>query len=61
MYLYDPDAFAEYRDRWVLAADSTIENLASHPTTRPDLTFLSLYNGQETIPASAHRKLSRSK
>ncbi|KFA60501.1 hypothetical protein S40285_06897 [Stachybotrys chlorohalonatus IBT 40285] len=54
MYLYDPDAFAEYRDRWVLAADSTIEYLASHPTTRPDLTFLSLYNGQETIPASAH-------
>ncbi|KAK7423251.1 Mannosyl-oligosaccharide alpha-1,2-mannosidase 1B [Neonectria magnoliae] len=54
MYLYDPEAFAEYRDRWVLAADSTIEFLASHPTTRKDLTFLSGYSGNRTYSSSGH-------
>lgn len=43
MYLYDPDRFAVYKDRWVQAADSSIEYLASHPSTRPDLTFLAYY------------------
>ncbi|KAH6608814.1 glycosyl hydrolase family 47 [Trichoderma cornu-damae] len=54
MYLYDPVAFANYRDRWVLAADSTIAHLASHPTTRKDLTFLSQYSGKTTSPQSGH-------
>ncbi|KAM0262299.1 hypothetical protein ACHAQJ_001768 [Trichoderma viride] len=54
MYLYDPTAFAKYKDRWVLAADSTIAHLASHPTTRQDLTFLSQYSGQTTSPQSGH-------
>ncbi|KAL7929065.1 glycoside hydrolase family 47 protein [Trichoderma chlorosporum] len=54
MYLYDPVAFANYKDRWVLAADSTIAHLASHPTTRTDLTFLSSYSGQTTSPQSGH-------
>ncbi|KAK1249046.1 hypothetical protein MKX07_002562 [Trichoderma sp. CBMAI-0711] len=54
MYLYDPVAFAHYKDRWVLAADSTIAHLASHPSTRKDLTFLSSYNGQSTSPNSGH-------
>lgn len=28
MFVYDPDRFQLYRDRWILAADSTIKNLA---------------------------------
>ncbi|KAK0755534.1 hypothetical protein N5P37_011936 [Trichoderma harzianum] len=54
MYLYDPVAFSNYKDRWVLAADSTIAHLASHPSTRKDLTFLSSYSGQSTSPNSGH-------
>ncbi|KND88626.1 putative mannosyl-oligosaccharide alpha-1,2-mannosidase 1B [Tolypocladium ophioglossoides CBS 100239] len=54
MYQYDPKTFAEYKDRWVLAADSTIAHLASHPTTRKDLTYLSQYSGSRTIPVSSH-------
>lgn len=54
MYLYDSEAFGKYKERWIKAADSTIEHLSSHPTTREDLTFLSLYKAQTTIPASSH-------
>lgn len=56
MYVYDPKAFGEYKDRWVAAVDSTMKHLLSHPTTRPDLTFLSAYNGQKTTPNSGHCK-----
>lgn len=56
MYVYDPVAFGEYKDRWIAAADSTIKYLASHPSTRPDLTFLSQYSGTQTRPNSGHRK-----
>lgn len=56
MFLYDPKRFAEYRDRWVLAADSSIKHLASHPTTRPDLTFLAMYSDQKRIFSSQHRE-----
>ena len=56
MYVYDPDAFEEYKDRWITAADSTMRYLASHPTTRKDLTFLSGFSGNETHPGSGHRK-----
>ena len=61
MYQYDPEAFAEYKDRWVLAADSTMAHLASHPTSRKDLTFLSQYSGQTTYPVSSHCKLIRNR
>ncbi|KAL4934827.1 mannosyl-oligosaccharide alpha-1,2-mannosidase 1B [Aspergillus oleicola] len=44
MYVYDPERFDLYRERWVAAAESSIENLASHPTTRPDMTFLATYS-----------------
>ncbi|VUC23181.1 unnamed protein product [Clonostachys rosea] len=54
MYLYDPEEFSFYKDRWVAAADSTIEYLASHPTSREDITFLSQYQGTQTIPSSSH-------
>lgn len=57
MYLYDPEEFAGYKDRWVLAADSTMEHLASHPTSREDLTFLLQFQGKNLRPSSGHRKL----
>ncbi|KOS47904.1 hypothetical protein ACN38_g1160 [Penicillium nordicum] len=47
MYVYDPKRFASYKDRWVLAAESTIKHLQSHPAPRPEVTWLaSYYNGQ---------------
>jgi len=60
MYVYDSTRFASYRDRWILAADSSIAYLASHPSTRPDLTFLAQFNGQELIFQSEHCKSSSS-
>jgi len=54
MYLYDPEGFEEYKDRWVKAADSTMQFLASHPTSREDLTFLSQYDGPQAISTSGH-------
>lgn len=54
MYVYDPLRFSTYKDRWVLAADSSIEHLASHPSSRPDLTFLSNYNGTTVTMRSSH-------
>lgn len=56
MYEYDPRAFSEYRDRWVLAADSTMAHLVSHPTSRKNLTYLSQFSGQRTDPVSTHCK-----
>lgn len=53
MYLYDPSAFGEYKDRWVEAADSTMKYLASHPTSREELTFLSGYDGPNKTHASS--------
>lgn len=60
LYLYDPKRFSAYKDSWVKAVDSSIKYLASHPTTRPDLTFLSYYyNGTKEgiIYYSEHREL----
>ncbi|PNY24772.1 alpha-1,2-Mannosidase [Tolypocladium capitatum] len=54
MYQYDSKSFAAYKDRWVLAADSTIAHLASHPTSRQDLTYLLTYSGQNTNPDMGH-------
>ncbi|KAK8098016.1 uncharacterized protein PG998_013502 [Apiospora kogelbergensis] len=49
MYLYDTKRFASYKDSWVEAADSSIKYLASHPSTRPDMTFLAAYNGKDEM------------
>jgi len=54
MYVYDSNRFANYRDRWIKAADSSILHLASHPSSRPDLTFLSIFNGKTRIFRSQH-------
>lgn len=44
MYVYDPARFGFYKDRWVAAAQSAKEHLASHPSSRRELTFLASYN-----------------
>ena len=40
--------------RWVAAADSTMAHLASHPSSRPDLTFLAMFNGKQLDDESGH-------
>ncbi|KAF2114470.1 glycoside hydrolase family 47 protein [Lophiotrema nucula] len=54
MFVYDSSRFSTYKDRWVLAADSTIAHLTSHPQPRPDLTFVAYYNGQNLSLISQH-------
>lgn len=54
MYVYDPTRFETYKDRWVLAAESTMEHLVSHPDTRPELTFLTSYNNGNYDLSSQH-------
>lgn len=54
MYVYDTSRFGEYRDRWIAAADSTIQYLASHPSSRPELTFLAIFNGTDLQDNSEH-------
>lgn len=54
MYVYSPSRFGAYKDRWVLAADSSIAYLASHPSPRPDLTFLAEYDGTTLIDDGEH-------
>ncbi|PBP19747.1 hypothetical protein BUE80_DR009390 [Diplocarpon rosae] len=54
MYVYDSSRYGQYKDRWILAADSSIAHLASHPSTRPDLTFLAAFDGQKKIYESQH-------
>ncbi|KAJ5551744.1 Glycoside hydrolase family 47 [Penicillium sp. DV-2018c] len=54
MYVYDPKRFASYKDRWVLAAESTIKHLQAHPAPRPDLTFLASYNNGKLDLNSQH-------
>ncbi|KAL8745949.1 MAG: hypothetical protein Q9190_001976 [Brigantiaea leucoxantha] len=53
MYVYDPERYGTYRDRWVLAADSTIKYLTSHPSSRPDITFVSSFEGNSTFSNSS--------
>ena len=53
-FVYDQSRFGEYRDRWVLAADSTIQSLISHPSSRPDLTFVAEFSGTNLIFDSEH-------
>lgn len=58
MYVYDSAKYSNYKDRWILAADSSIAHLASNPSTRPDVTFLAEFDGQELIFQSEHRESS---
>ena len=54
MYVYDSSKYDNYRERWVLAADSTIKYLTSNPITRPDLTFLASYDNKTFVNSSEH-------
>lgn len=54
MWIYDPIRYSEYKDRWIAAADSTMKYLTSHPLSRPDLTFVAMYNGQQLRLRSQH-------
>ncbi|KAG9201634.1 maturation of Asn-linked oligosaccharides protein [Epicoccum nigrum] len=54
MYVYDPRRYAALKERWILAADSTMAYLASHPSTKPDLTFLATYDGRNIQLQSEH-------
>lgn len=46
MYVYDPEKYALYGERFTLAADSTIAHLLSSPSTRPDLTMAGSFAGR---------------
>lgn len=48
MYVYDPERYSNYSERFTLAADSTMEYLISHPSSRPDLTFVDTFSGKLT-------------
>lgn len=56
MYAYDSQSFEKYAQRWMLAADSTIEHLASSPVDRPDLMFIGNHDERlgQTIAESGH-------
>ncbi|KAF2125818.1 glycoside hydrolase family 47 protein [Dothidotthia symphoricarpi CBS 119687] len=54
MWIYDPTRYAELKDRWVTAADSTMAHLASHPETKPELTFVAGFNGTTLLLESEH-------
>ncbi|EME78867.1 glycoside hydrolase family 47 protein [Pseudocercospora fijiensis CIRAD86] len=47
MFVYDPDTYANYAERWKRAADSTLEHLLSHPASRPDLTMVQAFDGRD--------------
>jgi mannosyl-oligosaccharide alpha-1,2-mannosidase len=54
MYVYDRTRYKALKNRWVAAADSTIKYLTSHPTTRPDLTFVAAFNNTTPLLLSDH-------
>ncbi|KAK5169811.1 uncharacterized protein LTR77_005789 [Saxophila tyrrhenica] len=45
MYVYDPERYQNYSERWQAAADSTIAHLIGHPSSRPDLTMAGAFDG----------------
>jgi mannosyl-oligosaccharide alpha-1,2-mannosidase len=45
MYAYDPERYENYSSRFIAAADSTIAQLLSHPSSRPDLTMAGSFSG----------------
>lgn len=54
MYVYDQTRFSQYKDRWILEADSTMKYLASHPSTQPELTFNAQFDGTTPVLESQH-------
>lgn len=56
MYVYDPEKYSKYGERFTAAADSTIAYLLSHPSSRPDLTMASSFTG--TAPQNYSEQLA---
>lgn len=56
MYVYKPSDFANYRDRWTTAADSSMQYLASKPASRPQSTLLAHFDGTHVLPIGYHRE-----
>lgn len=54
MYIYDSSRYGIYRDRWILAADSTMKHLASQSPTKSGLTFLASFQNQTIYQFSGH-------
>lgn len=55
MFVYDPVHFSDYKDEWLQAVESSATSeISSHPYSRPDLTFLSTWKGQDAILRSSH-------
>lgn len=46
-YMYNSDLYGDYLDRWLLAADSTIRFVGSHPFGHPDWTLLASWAGTD--------------
>ncbi|KAK5999737.1 hypothetical protein QM012_005143 [Aureobasidium pullulans] len=44
-YLYNSNLYVLYLDRWLIAADSTIRMVGSHPYGHPEWTLLPSWNG----------------
>nr|POE74712.1 mannosyl-oligosaccharide alpha-1,2-mannosidase [Quercus suber] len=44
-YIYDSDRYGFYLERWLVAADSTIQSIGSHPYGHPEWTMLSSWDG----------------
>ncbi|KAI4847391.1 glycoside hydrolase [Aureobasidium sp. EXF-8845] len=44
-YLYNSDLYGLYLERWLVAADSTIRSIGSHPYGHPEWTLLPSWNG----------------
>jgi mannosyl-oligosaccharide alpha-1,2-mannosidase len=55
MFVYNPRSFPDYKDEWLKAVDSSATSeIFSHPYSRPDLTFLSNWDGQDAVLRSNH-------
>jgi mannosyl-oligosaccharide alpha-1,2-mannosidase len=55
MFVYDPVNFSNYKDEWLQAVGSSASSeISSHPYSRPDLTFLANWDGQDAILKSGH-------
>ncbi|TID22989.1 glycosyl hydrolase family 47 [Venturia nashicola] len=54
MFIYKPSDFANYRDRWTTAADSSMQYLASKPASRPQSTLMAHFDGTHILPIGYH-------
>ncbi|KAK2743769.1 maturation of Asn-linked oligosaccharides protein [Myotisia sp. PD_48] len=54
MYIYDPRRFEKYKDRWVLAAESSIRHLKSSPPSPAGITYIAAWNNGRQALHSQH-------